>query len=73
MTCYIFAAGSFYGLVERPAPGDLIIAADAGYKTCLACGITPDIIVGDFDSMPAPDVPGAVSYTHLTLPTICSV
>ena len=45
MTCFIFAAGSFFGLVERPAPGDLVIAADAGYKACLACGITPDIIV----------------------------
>ena len=32
MTCFIFAAGGFYGLVERPAPGDLVIAADAGYK-----------------------------------------
>ena len=45
MTCFIFAAGSFFGLVERPAPGDLVIAADAGYKACLSCGITPDIIV----------------------------
>lgn len=61
MTCFIFAAGSFYGLVERPAAGDLVIAADAGYKNCLACGVMPDIIVGDFDSMPAPDVPGVIT------------
>ena len=61
MTCFIFAAGSFYGLVERPAAGDLIIAADAGYKNCLACGVTPDIIVGDFDSMPAPDLAGVIT------------
>lgn len=54
MTCFIFAAGSFFALVERPAPGDLVIAADAGYQNCLAAGLTPDIIVGDFDSMPAP-------------------
>ncbi len=55
MTCFIFAAGSFFGLIERPAPGDLVIAADAGYKNCIASGIVPDIIVGDFDSMPVPD------------------
>ena len=47
--------------MERPAAGDLIIAADAGYKNCLACGVTPDIIVGDFDSMPAPDLPGVIT------------
>lgn len=61
MTCFIFAAGSFFGLVERPAPGDLVIAADAGYQNCIASGIAPDIIVGDFDSMPAPDLPGVIT------------
>lgn len=54
MTCFIFAAGGFYGLVERPQPGDLIIAADAGYRCCAGLGLQPDIVVGDFDSMPAP-------------------
>ena len=29
-TCYIFAAGSFYGLTEYPSEGDFVIAADAG-------------------------------------------
>lgn len=52
--CFIFAAGTFYGLRERPAPGDFVIAADAGYKTCLGEGITPDLLLGDFDSMEAP-------------------
>ena len=52
-TCYIFAAGSFYGLTERPAAGDLIIAADAGLKYCKTAGVTPDIILGDFDSLGA--------------------
>ena len=32
--CFIFAAGTFYGLRERPVPGDFVIAADAGYRTC---------------------------------------
>lgn len=52
--CFIFAAGTFYGLRERPAPGDFIIAADAGYRTCLQLHITPDLLLGDFDSMEAP-------------------
>ena len=29
--CFIFAAGTFFGLRERPVPGDFIIAADAGF------------------------------------------
>ncbi len=52
--CFIFAAGSFYGLRVRPAAGDLVVAADAGYRACRECGIVPDTILGDFDSMEAP-------------------
>lgn len=52
--CFIFAAGTFYGLRERPVPGDLVIAADAGYRACRSAGIVPDLLLGDFDSMEAP-------------------
>ena len=52
--CFIFAAGTFYGLRERPAPGDLVIAADAGFQTCRKAGIVPDLLLGDFDSMDQP-------------------
>lgn len=52
--CFIFAAGTFHGLRERPVPGDFVIAADAGYQTCLQGGVTPDLLLGDFDSMEAP-------------------
>lgn len=52
--CFIFAAGTFYGLRRPPAPGDLVIAADAGYRACRAAGITPDLLLGDFDSMEQP-------------------
>ena len=52
--CFIFAAGTFYGLRERPAPGDAVIAADAGYRVCRELGIVPDLLLGDFDSMEAP-------------------
>ena len=53
--CFIFSAGTFYGLRERPAPGDLVIAADAGYRTCRELGICPDLVLGDFDSMDQPE------------------
>lgn len=53
--CFIFAAGTFYGLRERPdIPGDLVIAADAGYRICLREKIVPDLLLGDFDSMEPP-------------------
>ena len=53
--CFIFSAGTFYGLRERPAPGDLCIAADAGYRACQQAGIVPDLLLGDFDSMDQPE------------------
>ena len=53
--CVIFAAGSFYGLRERPGdPGDFVIAADAGYQVCLRECVKPDLLIGDFDSMEPP-------------------
>ena len=45
-TCYIFAAGSFYGLTEYPSEGDFVIAADAGLKHCTEAWVAPDLILG---------------------------
>lgn len=54
--CFVFAAGSFYGLRERPGrPGDFVVAADAGYRICREEQIAPDLALGDFDSMEPPD------------------
>ncbi len=58
--CFIFAAGTFFGLRERPADGDLVIAADAGYRVCEQQGIKPDLLLGDFDSMELPAFSGEV-------------
>ena len=59
--CFIFAAGDFYGLREKPGQngicrtsGDYVIAADAGYLLCRKLGIVPDLLIGDFDSMDQP-------------------
>ena len=52
--CFVFSAGTYYGLREAPRPGDLVLAADAGYQNCRRAGIVPDLLLGDFDSMEQP-------------------
>ena len=50
-TCVIFCAAEFDGLLS-PIPADaLVIAADGGLRHTQALGLTPDIILGDFDSL----------------------
>ena len=50
--CYIVGAGEFYGSFS-PKADDLVIAADGGFDTLLSLGITPDLILGDMDSVNA--------------------
>ena len=49
--CIIFCAGGFDALVESIEKNDLVIAADGGVKHTEALGITPHIVLGDFDSL----------------------
>ena len=49
-TCVIFCAGGFDTLAE-PIGDSYVIAADGGYAHTKALGITPDAILGDFDSL----------------------
>ena len=61
--CFIFGAGPFYGLDVPPAPGDLILAADGGYRHCCTVGLQPHLLLGDFDSLDVPppqDIPRQV-------------
>jgi len=57
--CYIAGAGEFCAN-ELPGQEDYVIAADGGYAALTSHGITPDLVVGDFDSL-SPDLFGAVS------------
>lgn len=50
-TCYLIGAGDFITRGFAPGPGDLTIAADAGYRSLQAVGVKPDLLVGDFDSL----------------------
>lgn len=52
--CYIFGAGESHGQPQAPSPGDFVIAADGGLTYAKRCGITPDLVVGDFDSLKEP-------------------
>lgn len=50
-TCYIVAAGEHYAAPARPDSDDMVIAADGGYDYLLHCGIRPDLLMGDLDSI----------------------
>ncbi len=47
----IFCAGGFSGLLEPVQEGDFLLAADGGLVHLEALGLTPDGILGDFDSL----------------------
>ncbi len=50
-TCIIFCAAEFDALAKPLASDDYIIAADGGLKHTNALGLTPDAVLGDFDSL----------------------
>ncbi|MDO4494566.1 MAG: thiamine diphosphokinase [Clostridiaceae bacterium] len=49
--CYIVGAGECKKLDFTKKDGDIVIAADGGYKYLQQAGIKPDIVIGDFDSL----------------------
>lgn len=53
--CYVFGAGEYKENPSiKPGPKDLVIAADGGYLYTERHGISVDLILGDFDSLPEP-------------------
>lgn len=56
-SCWIFGGADFRGKLALP-DNAFIIAADSGYNTVKRMGITPNVILGDFDSLGGkPDCP----------------
>ena len=49
--CVIFCAAGFDGLAAPIENSDIVIAADGGLLHTQRLGITPDVILGDFDSL----------------------
>ena len=60
MKAFIFTGGEIFAeyIEERPAEGDLVIAADSGYKNAEKLGAHTNILIGDFDSLS--DIPDGV-------------
>ena len=50
-TCYVVGAGDFTPRGFAPGPGDLVVAADGGYRALYSLGYMPDLLLGDFDSL----------------------
>ena len=51
----------------KKEPGDLLLCADAGLEKALQYGFRPDLVIGDFDSMPEPHETDTIHWR------ICSV
>lgn len=49
--CNIVCAGGFDGFFVQPGAEDFVLAADGGYAHLQQLGMTPDGIIGDFDSL----------------------
>lgn len=53
--CYLLGAGFHYpNLIPAISSYDYVIAVDGGYNYAKELGITPDIVLGDFDSIESP-------------------
>ncbi len=53
MKAFIYLGGGIYDSmpIEAPKKDDLTVAADSGYQNAIKLGVTPQIAVGDFDSL----------------------
>lgn len=56
MQAVIFANGTIDNSDSAISGNDLIIAADGGTQHCLSLGITPDVVIGDLDSLTADNI-----------------
>ena len=59
MRAIIYTGGEIHAatITERPAEGNLIIAADSGWNNAKALGAAPSLLLGDFDSLGKQNLP----------------
>ncbi len=59
MRAFIYTGGTVNAanITERPEKGDLVIAADSGWNNAKALGASPDLLLGDFDSLGKQNLP----------------
>ena len=59
---FIYTGGTVFDeyVKEKPQKDDLIIAADAGYLVAKRMGITPNVLLGDFDTLGAENIPEGI-------------
>lgn len=50
-SCFLYCAGDYFDGSIVPREGDINVAVDGGLILCERLGITPDCIIGDFDSL----------------------
>lgn len=67
MRAFLYAGGTVFadGVRETPEPTDLTIAADAGWKNAQMLGVTPQVLVGDFDSLGEPQAPAGTEIVRV--------
>ena len=58
MRAFIYTGGfvAADGITDFPEEGDLVIAADSGYKTAARLGVKVQVALGDFDSFPRENI-----------------
>ena len=49
--CILMCSGEFHPMNIDRKPQDFVIAVDGGLRYLMECGIEPDFLMGDFDSL----------------------
>jgi thiamine pyrophosphokinase len=52
--CVVVCAGEYGPIEHERMEDDFVICCDGGYKAAVDMGLTPDLLVGDFDSLKEP-------------------
>ena len=67
MRAFIYVGGAICPewITERPADGDLCIAADGGYQNALSLGHPVHVAVGDFESFPRARIADGIEQIEL--------